>query len=1051
MTMRLTRPAVLRTSVLLLGVASLVGCSGSASSEFGGALFIESCSLACTDGSGGSQVVCSIVDVTENQEISMLFSEPIDPSSVNASSLQVIDVDNGTTPDGLRFVDPLDPRRVVFRPTVSFQTGLNFSFLRNRSYEVLVPGESQGDAGPFIRSTAGSANQSRLLCTVLTSQGVSDTVPGDPAVAVFADVITVDGDGEPVLDENGLPILTRTQLGTDAGMAVTDLYLTSNIYFEFNELMNLPTVANNEFMSAPFIAVELDGDGNLSTAGADRSPISGSYTVTVDQQLLTTSLLFVPTGGFPAAGVGDPTPALIVVRIPSTVRDIAENPVTTDTGGGTLVAVAQRIEFDPVLIPSEEGETFDITAGNLGSQEAGNETGALWGGGILAPGVMGGTGRHGSLRISTAQTVILNTDSQDFPLDSTVSINVIGNQDAMTGDYPRSITETTGVFEFSTLEIAPQGQLIITGSQPARLLVRGDVNVAPNTIIDVSGRSAPTHASTIADNDDFFADPDNADLLPVGGPNASAGGLGGDRADLPNLMVIGGIENLNSERNGRAGGGIGGVGSLGRGNGGPQFPVLLPVTSGLAEANLMGVGLSPLPSPITLGQDTCFSPQMGGVGSGGGYSAQGGAGIATPQVPSTQYPVQGTQPGQTNSNGSVGLAAPDMNNAGYTTRILAWNAGNLRGGASGGGGGNHIYSTTASTAAASGDCMGTNLDTLIDWNDHSAASGGGGGGALELVAGRAMVLSGSINASGGNGGSAIAQQATEASFAMPGGGGSGGAVRLRAPELDLTITGRINVSGGLGGTAIWSRFEAGVETQGGNGSAGLIRIEDGDSGIDFTTLAARVLPSGGNTLDFLSVAPGFVDSSSVVVLRPDSISGATACWFRPPGPFQTLGARPDEAGVNTVESKGWTMDVVLTGGTTRPFRGSDDASPSWEEQYGNLLGYDLGLGEVASPIVVRFQGARSLDQTLVNPCDINLDEDPIAEIQAGSLTPWVAHPADLELLANSSGAPFAPTMIRYIVIFDRTNDAANTDTPGQILINEGVIGVDNFRIEADPR
>ncbi|MGK0480460.1 MAG: hypothetical protein ACJAQ3_000423, partial [Planctomycetota bacterium] len=87
-----------------LAAAALAGCSGSASSEFSGDLFIDSCSLACTDGSGGDQVFCSIVDVTENQEISILFSEPIDPSSVNASSLQVIDVNNGTTPDGLRFV-----------------------------------------------------------------------------------------------------------------------------------------------------------------------------------------------------------------------------------------------------------------------------------------------------------------------------------------------------------------------------------------------------------------------------------------------------------------------------------------------------------------------------------------------------------------------------------------------------------------------------------------------------------------------------------------------------------------------------------------------------------------------------------------------------------------------------------------------------------------------------------------------------------------------------------------------------------------------------------
>ena len=41
-------------------------------------------------------------------------------------------------------------------------------------------------------------------------------------------------------------------------------------------------------------------------------------------------------------------------------------------------------------------------------------------------------------------------------------------------------------------------------------------------------------------------------------------------------------------------------------------------------------------------------------------------------------------------------------------------------------------------------------------------------------------------------------------------------------------------------------------------------------------------------------------------------------------------------------------------------------------------------------------------------------------------------------------------MIRYVVLFDRTMDPANSDSPGQILIDEMVVGVDNLAIEADP-
>jgi hypothetical protein len=1029
-----------------LAAAALAGCSGSASSEFSGDLFIDSCSLACTDGSGGDQVFCSIVDVTENQEISILFSEPIDPSSVNASSLQVIDVNNGTTPDGLRFVDPLNANRVIFRPTVSFETGVNFSFLRNRSYEILVPGVAQGDAGPFIRSIVGSPNQSRLLCTVLTSQGVSDTVPGDPAVQVFVDVIEI-GAG-------GTETLVRTQIQSDFATKIENISLTSNVYFEFNELMNLPTVANNQFMTAPFISVELDGDGNLATGGADRTPIEGSYQVTVDQELLTTSLLFVPTGGFPAAAVGDPTPSLIVVRIPSNVRDIAQNPVTTETGGGTLVGVAQRISFDSVVLPDEDGENFDVSFGMNGSQEAGDETGALWGSGILAPGLTGGTGRHGSLRVAAGETVTLNTDSQIFPMSAQGAINVIGNIDG-TGDYLRSITETSGVFEFTTLQIAAGGRLVLTGSKPARVLVRGQALVSSAGLIDVSGRTAPTQDSFTADNDDFFGDPGNAELVPTGGPNGSTGGLGGDRVNNfgnPSLIAIGGIENVNSTRSGRSGAGLGNVGSVGRGNGGPAFPVDLPTDDAfmLPPSSLGDLGFNLTTDPLGLVAGTiCASAQMGGVGSGGGYAFQGSPGIPTPEFPDTDFPaMQGMSPGTTGSNGTLVLEPSDPNNTNYSTRILRWEENDLIGGASGGGGGNHVYGTK-SNVVGTGVCSGGFTSQIDRWNDHSGAAGGGGGGALEVLAGRSLTVAGSIDVSGGDGGSSLTATMTQGSFAMPGGGGSGGSLRLRAPDVNIVISSTIDISGGAGGDGLWSMFTAGVLTQGGAGGAGLVRVEDNDGMLTFGDVETNLLPSGLSTIEFLSVAPGYLDASTLVLQRPDSISGATSCWLRPLGAFQSLAPRADAG--TSVADQGWTMDVVLGGGVTRPFRGGDPGVDSWETEFGNLLGSDLGAGEVASPIIVRFQGARSIGQILSNGCDVNLNDFPNDQVQTGSVTPWVAHPADLGLLLNSAGAPFSPTMIRYIVMFDRTNDPANMDTPGLILTSEGVVGVDNLRIEADPQ
>ncbi|MEM6284847.1 MAG: Ig-like domain-containing protein [Chloroflexota bacterium] len=123
--------------------------SGSASGEFAGDLFIESCSLGCNDGTGGQAVFCGVINVTENQEISVRFSEPVSAASLTSTTFRVTDVANGTSPEGIRFVDPIDPRRVVFRPALLVETGgVDFAFERNGSYRIEIPGTAQGAIGP---------------------------------------------------------------------------------------------------------------------------------------------------------------------------------------------------------------------------------------------------------------------------------------------------------------------------------------------------------------------------------------------------------------------------------------------------------------------------------------------------------------------------------------------------------------------------------------------------------------------------------------------------------------------------------------------------------------------------------------------------------------------------------------------------------------------------------------------------------------------------------------------------------------------------------------
>jgi hypothetical protein len=172
--------------------------------------------------------------------------------------------------------------------------------------------------------------------------------------------------------------------------------------------------------------------------------------------------------------------------------------------------------------------------------------------------------------------------------------------------------------------------------------------------------------------------------------------------------------------------------------------------------------------------------------------------------------------------------------------------------------------------------------------------------------------------------------------------------------------------------------------------------------------------------------------------------------MQPAGGFDSLGLRADSG--TTLAQQGWTMNVVVNQGGTvvkRPYRGTTaQFATSWEGQFGNLLGYDLGVGETASPIVVRFQGART-GVTLPSPCEVD-PNDFLGPIDAGSLTRWVSHPSQLNGILNSQNVPLSPNLIRYVVLFDQTNDPGNNDTPGQILMAQGVIGVDDLIILADP-
>ena len=1086
-------------------------------------MYIETCSLGCNNGAGGQLVTCGFVNTYQNQEVAVLFSEAVSLASVSKLSFQVFNVGTGSIPAGSYLVDPTNARRLIFRPKLSFDSlgQPQFGFAPGASYRIKLPGSIQ-DPAPYVLSSGGRANESRLECTIVTDQGIIDPVPGAPTVEMFVDVVD--------------PITSVITHGVPADNAM-NVSTTSPVTFVFDDLMNVGTIVVPATGIAPFIQVLVDPDGDLSDP-TDQVPVGGTYGFVVDQVNLRTVATFTPTAGFPSAGSG-PQPRRIVVRVPSGVRDLAGNGVSN---AGSISFVPQATPFPAATIPPG-GEQFMNTA-----NEQQERSGADWGGsqpGRLLPGIGGGSGRMGELIVRAGQSVTLTTSptsatgqitfSGNPAHNSTVTINgvvftilnnaTVGNPvqvkrrqytsytltelvrklsastdplvteasysisgsntlvithnsvgpnttftlaagasstgnpsgptlsggtlgeiysgaDTLTnfdfqanpGGTPGPILVDDGTFEFARIEVQNNGTLRLRGVNPARVLSRGEITIQGLAVVDVSGTDRGSHDS----------DAPWGQAGASGGPFAGDGGQGGDRKDytgidIANLHPNGspepgynnqgvfsrGVENPGAVVMGRPGDGVPVIlghtpnGLAGGGPGGVHFPANFP-TSSIALGEL-GTNASP----------TCSSEQVAGPGGGGAYATAGLTGVGAATNPTTaQTPPAPNFPAPT-AGGDAGETDLEPPGASLNVRSLNPDFGFLRGGSGGGGGGNHPQQSTAS------DIFGACTPTLVganigNWRDHSGAGGGGGGGAIQLAAGALMQLDGILNASGGDGGNRLTSGPINGQAASPGGGGSGGAVLAQANDLQISVSpNRINITGGLGGVGI-------TNSTGGAGGTGLVRAE-GRNTLTLAGVAGSInpyFPGAPNQSDPTDpqaainwLSTGTWQRSTV---SPASYSGSESCWMRPPGNFFQIQFDDDMPG-----APGWDMDVFLFQGPGQPhlqvsYRDSmvfGGMSP--QQHWGELLGSDLGPGEMGAPIVVRFQGVKSIT-TPTDFCNID-PEDPNGPIQVGSLTPWVRHPRELNAFSPR------PDMIRFVIIFD-------VSQPDIAVVR----GVTNLRIQAQP-
>lgn len=137
------------------------------------------------------------------------------------------------------------------------------------------------------------------------------------------------------------------------------------------------------------------------------------------------------------------------------------------------------------------------------------------------------------------------------------------------------------------------------------------------------------------------------------------------------------------------------------------------------------------------------------------------------------------------------------------------------------------------------------------------AAGGGGGGAVQLSAGEAIHISGSVRASGGGG---------RSNRRGGSGGGAGGAILVEAPSV--TILGSLVANGGGGGGA---GNEHGNNGLGGNGEAGAdgsVDLAPARGGMGVRVVCSDGVISGGN---------GGAGATGSVAATPALIATST-CW-----------------------------------------------------------------------------------------------------------------------------------------------------------------------------
>ena len=680
----------------------------------GNALCLVSCNLGC------SRTGCTVSDIAVNQTIALYFNQNIDPASVNGGSV-ALRTSGGRVPVGELVVQG---NAVLFVPDIRIQGNtLAFGFENGAQYILSLPGGT--DEPQTIRSTSGDKLSQSLNCFLNVSRGVQDLDGKPPTANLVA----------PTPDAAG-------RVSTVASYVVEFSELLDTIPFQGANLSNGPVTMS--------VYRSRNVNGQLV---CDTTPylVPGSLQVSTNRLTQRTSVTLTPSVVLPGN-------VCVAVEVTSLARDLSGKPASRNV----FRVVTEDVPPQAVEINEDfrAADRMDPVA-----------SGAHWENGALRPAAIGSDGRHGQFvaadgtfvgTIGGYKTYTWNTLNQNIRADR----NHL-NQAAVVND---------GVFYFSSfvVEADERIQFRSTDNRPVQIYVRGQAVI--NGIVDVNGDATANDFNGAQAGSASGTRQGQAGAR--GGPGANNGGAGGAVPGLAGFQV-----------NGYPGTDV----RVALGSNHPYFP---------SATGTGGRGSDAMPpNGDVLQVAYCFSSgffsrQMPAGGAGGSlFDQQLGLGGAASVIPTG---CTASIFGPPSIPGTAMQLLPTI--APYTSRELF-----MVGGSGGGGAGVNPYNSIRGQVVA--------------WKP--GGGGGGGGGVLMIGTGGGIrtAAAARIEAKGGAAGNPI-----NIGFAAPGGGGSGGSLLLQTSGNTLILGGTCDVSGGNGG--LWQGAVAGdPRSQGGRGGSGYVRIE----------------------------------------------------------------------------------------------------------------------------------------------------------------------------------------------------------------------------------